>query len=69
MNWSDKKPDAPGWYWCRFPESPNRNYSRPHVVEVIMDEKTGMLQQGFFVLKEYTAQRGEWAGPLEPPNI
>jgi hypothetical protein len=64
MTWTTEKPTVPGWYWWRRP------YGKREI-QTIIRVKEYKFQPGIVFIysgRRIEDCRGEWAGPLEPPE-
>lgn len=59
--WSDQPPTAPGWYWYR-----TQSTDEPHIIEGSQDGERMEWYLGDALM--YAELRGQWAGPITPPE-
>ena len=61
LTWTDDKPKQAGWYWWRGIEED----TEPLIVFV---DNVGYFQWPDGMSQEVGLTKGEWAGPIQPPN-
>jgi hypothetical protein len=61
LRWTICKPATPGWYWYRGPAGE----ADPLIVQV---DEAGQFQWPDGAFQEVSLTKGEWAGPIEPPE-
>jgi hypothetical protein len=59
--WTNKKPGTAGWYWFRG----LAHEADPFIVQV---DEVGQFQWPDGGFQEVTLAKGEWAGPIQPPD-
>ena len=59
--WTEGKPTAAGWYWFRG----LAHEVDPFIVQV---DEVGQFQWPDGGFQEVTLAKGEWAGPIQPPE-
>lgn len=61
LRWSSSPPTQPGWYWYR---------GEAHEADplIVLVDETGAFQWPDGGYQEAGLARGEWAGPIEPPE-
>ena len=62
LQWAQKKPTAPGWYWY----NPGGDYE-PSIVRVVRGSIDGRLYVREGALFSMDGMAGLWAGPIEEP--
>lgn len=62
MEWTEKKPTQPGWYWWRAKHGYKAKLTQ---VMVNLDEEVFIAGTDALIIFNFV---GEWAGPLEPPT-
>jgi hypothetical protein len=62
MKWTSEKPKQPGWYWWRSRSTSNS----PTICELIVEHKALIPAEERY--RWGYLDRGDWAGPLEPPT-
>ena len=61
LTWTDDKQKQAGWYWWRGIEED----TEPLIVFV---DNVGYFQWPDGMSQEVGLTKGEWAGPIQPPN-
>ena len=61
LRWTTQKPTQAGWYWYRG----RSHEEEPLIVQV---DHAGQFQWPDGGFQEVTLTKGEWAGPIEPPE-
>jgi hypothetical protein len=61
LRWTTQKPTQAGWYWYRG----QAHEEEPFIVQV---DRAGQFQWPDGGFQEVTLAKGEWAGPIEPPE-
>ena len=59
--WTESKPTAARWYWFRG----LAHEADPFIVQV---DEVGQFQWPDGGFQEVTLAKGEWAGPIQPPE-
>ncbi|MEX5218612.1 MAG: hypothetical protein NW701_12360 [Nitrospira sp.] len=61
LKWTKHKPGHAGWYWYRG----QHHEDEPLIVQV---DEVGQFQWPDGGFQEVAFTKGEWAGPIEPPE-
>jgi hypothetical protein len=61
LRWAICKPKVAGWYWYRGPAGE----ADPLIVQV---DEAGQFQWPDGAFQEVSLTKGEWAGPIPPPE-
>lgn len=59
--WTKETPTVAGWYWFRGPA----HEADPFIVQV---DEVGQFQWPDGGFQEVMLAKGEWAGPIQPPE-
>ena len=66
MNWTNKRPTAPGWYWYRKGEQEEKRLLKLGIV-AFSDDMKAIWPSGRS--ESIIKMSGEWSGPMESDGL